>query len=201
MSINETCCICVGQGGSSCFEKCSRIIEKLSSVIVNTLFRYIPRSTRYLIHSLNGTAVSTGKLLSRTLVTVPTLVHGRRCYEIPWCYRYSIIVGIGSSNRCSTPTWLKGTSPKFTVKNPNCRLQCRSAATYFSLSVWKVFVVDHLQFVSALLVTTSSVIVGSNWWRSVGSSVIVGIISSMKYTWWKQALCIWRYSYLDCASS
>ena len=50
---NETCC--VKQGGVllgfSWF-------EKLSSVIVNTLLRHIPRSTRYLTHS-------TGKLLSR----------------------------------------------------------------------------------------------------------------------------------------
>jgi hypothetical protein len=47
----------------------------------------------------------------------------------------------------------------------------------FPLVVWKVLVVDHLQFVSALPVTTRY------RWRSLGSSVIVGIISSIEYTW------------------
>ena len=59
------------------------------------------------------------------------------------------------------------------------RKQLSYAARLYVLDEVLLVTVHHLQFVSALPITTRY------RWRSLGSSVIVGIMSSIEYTWWK----------------
>ena len=60
-----------------------------------------------------------------------------------------MMVLMGSKNRCSSLMQLSGILSNPTVKVPKRLAQCPNATMNFSLSIWKVLVIDHRVLVNA----------------------------------------------------